>query len=697
MKKETPARTITPPPTRRDESIVDDYFGTDVADPYRWLEDDNSDETKAWVLAQNAVTESFLQDLPAREAYARRLRELWNYEKFGLPVKRGDAVFHTRNPGLLEQPLLVVARADDAAEARVLIDPNALSDTGKLSLSGWSPSPDGSLLAYGISEAGSDWTTWRVLEVASGSERGDLLRWTKTNGIAWLGDSSGFFYSRYEEPAVGAELTGATKNERIHLHRLGDSQEADELIYARPDRPGWFLMPGVSDDGRWLIIWAQEGTNPENAIYLKDLLVPGSTVRPFLERMDATYIPVGNRGETFIVYTNKDAPRGRLVAADVGRPAEEAWRELVPQPGDREVIEFGVTMAGGKIICPRTRDVAAVLTMHDIDGTLIREIDLPGLGSIPGISGRDSDDTAFFAFTSYDRPPTIFRIDASSGEIAAFRSPNLDCPLDSLEVSREFYASKDGTKVPIFLVRRRGCEDRGPVPTVLYGYGGFQISMTPGFWLSFLPWFERGGMLAVACLRGGNEYGKDWYDAGRLANKQNVFDDLIAAAEWLVATGRTATRQLAINGGSNGGLLVGACLTQRPDLFGAAVPEVGVLDMLRFHRFTVGWAWKSDYGSSETREGFETLFRYSPLHNIRPGTRYPATLVCTGDHDDRVVPAHSHKFTATLQACQTGDAPILTRIETDAGHGAGTPLSKIIGLQADKFAFLEAAIGRSMS
>jgi len=682
------------PATRRDEGTVDDYFGTKVADPYRWLEDDTSEETKAWVAAQNAVTFAFLADIPEREAIAERLRALWNYEKFGLPVKRGVRCFYSHNSGLQAQSVLKVAEGSGpGAIESVLLDPNLLSEEGLVSLNSWNPSPDGDLLAYALAEAGSDWVTWRVREVSTGKDLPDTLRWSKFGEAAWLGDGSGFFYVRYAEPTAGSELTGVNRAGWIAFHRLGSAQADDEVVFARSDEPELFLGATTSDDGAWLVLSLQEGTNYENRIWTRDLRVPGSPVLPLLDANDASYVYLGNSGDRFYFRTSRGAPRGRVIAVDRGRPEESAWLEPVPEGKGREVLEFGCLLAGGRLLLHWLRDVASALTIHALDGTLVREVELPGLGSLTGISGRADDEEGFCSYSSYDRPGSILRLDLSTGASSLWRAPRLDYPFEELLVEREFYASKDGTRIPLFIVRRKDLVRDSGNPTILYGYGGFSISMSPYFRLGLLPWFERGGILAVACLRGGGEYGKDWYDSGRLANKQNVFDDFIAAAEHLVAEGWTSTPKLAIEGGSNGGLLVGACLDQRPELFGAAVAEVGVMDMLRFHRFTVGWGWKSDYGSSETREGFDILHAYSPLHNLREGRSYPATLVVTGDHDDRVVPAHSHKFTARLQACQGGKAPVLTRIETDAGHGAGLPLPKVIQSVADTLAFLVKVLG----
>lgn len=686
----TPRRPAPRYPETRKDGTVDDYFCTLVPDPYRWLEDDNSDETKAWVAAQNRVTEEWLAGLPSRERFRKRLEGLWNHEKYGLPVARGGRRFWRYNPGLLDQALLMVAEGGEAE--RVLFDPNSLSTGGTVALNSWSPTDDGNLVALVLSEAGSDWATVRVREVGTGEDLADEVRWLKNSGVSWLKDGSGFYYARNDAPAEGAAFTAVNKTRRLFFHRLGTDQAADELVYERPDQPEWYLGCEVSEDGDWLVIRASHGTRPETRLWTRDLRVPGAPIVPLLEKMDAIYWPIGNLGETFCVLTNRGAPRLRVVAIDRSRPEEAAWREVIPEGPGRAVLD-GATMVGGRIVCHWLRDVASALTLHALDGTLVAEPELPGLGSVALVEGRPSERDAYFSFSSFDNPGAVYRLDAASGEVAVWRAPRVDFPFDSLVVEREFYATKDGTRIPIFLVHKKGLAKNGSNPARLYGYGGFNISMTPAFAASILPWLEAGGIFAVACIRGGGEYGKEWNEAGKLDKKQNVFDDFIAAAEWLISEGWTSSPKLAIEGGSNGGLLVGACMCQRPELFAAAVPAVGVMDMLRFHKFTVGWGWTSDYGSSETEEGFRTLMRYSPLHNLKAGVAYPATLVLTGDHDDRVVPAHSHKFTATLQERHGGTTPVLTRIETDAGHGLGKPLSKLVAEAADKLAFLADALG----
>jgi prolyl oligopeptidase len=678
------------PETRRD-GVVDDYFGTAVPDPYRWLEDDRSAETAAWVKAQNEVTDRFLGAIPGRDRLGKRLTQLWDYERAAAPLRRGGRYFYTRNDGLQPQAVLWVTDRL-SAKGRVLLDPNNLSKDGTVALSGWSPSEDGALLAWSSSDGGSDWQTWRVRDVRTGKDLPDVLRWTKFTGATWAKDGSGFWYGRYAAPPPGAELTQVNKNQQLWFHRLGAPQEEDQLAFARDDQPDWSFSAEVSDDGRWLLVSQGEGTRPESRVFLRDLSVPGSRVEPWLDRFDAAYAVVGNDGATFYVKTDQGAPRSRLVAIDRDRPAPEHWRTVVPEGPGREVMDE-VGMVGGRFWIVWQVDAASRLRVYRLDGTLEREVALPGLGTAGGLSARRADPEGFLSFTSFTAPTTALRYEPASGALSPFRAPRLRFDPARYATEQVFYASRDGTRVPMFLVHRKGLARDGNAPTYLYGYGGFNVSMGPAFSPSVIAWLELGGVYAQPCLRGGGEYGREWYDAGRLGKKQNVFDDFIAAAEWLVREGVTSPSRLAIGGGSNGGLLVGAAMTQRPELFAAAVPAVGVLDMLRFHRFTIGWAWKSDYGSSETREGFETLFAYSPLHRLVPGTRYPATLVTTGDHDARVVPAHSFKFTAALQAAQAeGGPPVLARIETRAGHGAGKPTRMLIEERADVWAFVAKAL-----
>jgi len=685
------AQTPLTYPTTRKADVVDDFFGTKVPDPYRWLEDDNSAETKAWVEAQNKVATGYLEQIPQRAKIRERITKLWDFEKYSAPFKRGKRYFYSYNTGLQNQAVLYVTE-DPKAKGRVLLDPNTLSKDGTVALSGISLTEDGRLMAYSVSVAGSDWQTWKVRDVATSQDLSDEVQWSKASGASWRKDGSGFYYSRYEAPKEGGALTGVNNNHLLCFHRLGTPQAEDVLVYQRPDQPEWYLGGSVTDDGRWLVISAGKGTNPESSLFLQDLSRPGSPVEPFLDKMDATYGIVDNEGDRFFVSTNQGAPRNRLVAIRKGQTDPVQWTELIPQAKGKDVLE-SVSLVGGRFVATWMRDAHSAIEFYDLKGKKTGTLALPALGTAGGFGGRREDAETFYTFGSFTYPGTIYRLDLKTGKSSVFRSPKVAFKPGDYEVKQVFYPSKDWTKVPMFLVHKKGLKLDGQNPTLLYGYGGFNVPLTPGFSVSRMVWLEMGGVYAMANLRGGGEYGLDWYDSGRKDKKQNVFDDFIAAAEWLIAHKVTSTPKLAINGGSNGGLLVGACLTQRPDLFGAAVPEVGVMDMLRFHKFTLGWGWKSDYGSSETKEGFDTLMKYSPLHTIKPGVKYPPTLVTTGDHDDRVVPAHSHKFTATLQAAQGGPAPILTRIEVSAGHGAGKPTAKAIAERADVLAFLVKNLG----
>ena len=669
---------------------VDDYFGTVVRDPYRWLEDDNAADTKRWVQAQNAVTFGYLEKISAREAIRKRLTELWNYERFGLPRKRGDWYVFTRNDGLQNQAVFYRAKDLDAPP-EVLLDPNALSADGTVAVGSSTFSDDGRYMAYAISESGSDWLRWKVRDVATGTDTPDEIRWSKFSGASWLKDGSGFFYSRYDAPKDGEALTGVNKHQKVYFHRMGTAQEADTLTYARPDQPDWGLVGDVTDDGRYLLIYQSEGTDPRNRVFVKDLTTPGSSVEPFLDQFDASYSVVGNDGRTFYVLTDQGAPRKRLVAITLGDASPSAWKTLIPEGPAQDVLA-DVTMAAGRFVATWQIDAQGRLRVYALDGRLEHDVALPTIGAVQ-FTGRREQPEGFYAFSSFAHPTAIYRLDVASGRSRVFKQPTVAFDPAGYETTQVFYRSKDGTRVPMFITHKRGLQKDGNNPTYLYGYGGFDISLTPAFSPANLAWMEMGGIFAVANLRGGGEYGKAWHDAGRLANKQNVFDDFIAAAEYLIAGKYTSTPKLAIGGGSNGGLLVGAAMTQRPELFGAALPAVGVMDMLRFHKFTIGWAWKSDYGSSETRDGFDVLYKYSPLHNLKPGVAYPATMVTTADHDDRVVPAHSFKFAAALQAAHEGPQPVLIRIETKAGHGAGKPTSKLIEEAADRWAFLVANLG----
>jgi len=676
------------PPTNK-TNVVENYHGTTVADPYRWLEDDNAPATKAWVEAQNKVTFGYLHAIPGRDAIKSRLTKLWNFERYSVPFKEGGRYFYSRNDGLQNQSVLYTVESL-AAAPRVLLDPNTLSAAGTVALAGMAVSDDGNLLAYGLAASGSDWNEWKVRDVRTGQDLPDHLQWVKFSGASWRKDGSGFFYSRYDAPKPGDTLKGVNKFHKLYFHRLGTEQSADALIYERKDQPDWGFGGNVTEDGRYLVISASQGTDPKNRVLYKDLSQPESPVVELLMDFDASYDFVENDGPVFWFKTDLSAPRSRLIAIDVTSPARANWKEVVPQSAD---TLQGISVVNQQFIASYLKDARSVVKVFALDGKPVREVALPGLGSAGGFDGKRGDTETFFSFTSFTTPGTVYRHDLATGQSTVFREPKLDFDAAAYETKQVFYPSKDGTRVPMFLVHKRGLKLDGQRPTQLYGYGGFNISLTPSFSVSRAVWLEMGGVYALANLRGGGEYGEDWHQAGTKMRKQNVFDDFIAAAEWLQANHYTSSQKLAIQGGSNGGLLVGACMTQRPELFRATLPAVGVMDMLRFHKFTIGWAWCSDYGSADNADEFPALYAYSPYHQLKAGVRYPATLITTADHDDRVVPAHSFKFAARLQEYHRGANPVLIRIETKAGHGAGKPTTKQIEEKADELAFLTKELG----
>jgi prolyl oligopeptidase len=672
------AAAIQYPDTRKAD-VVDELHGTAVPDPYRWLEDDNSEETKAWVTAQNRVTEDFLTTIPQRGEIRKRLADLWNFERTGSPQEFGGKWFFTHNTGLQNQSVLKVSDTLDG-EGRLLLDPNTLSEDGTVALANFRPSEDGKLLAYSISRGGSDWNEILVRDVATGKDTGDHLKWVKFSGLSWAKDGSGFYYSRYDAPAEGAALTQKNEFQKLCFHKIGTPQSEDILIYERKDQPRWGFGAGLTEDGKFLIIHVSEGTDPKNRVFFKEAEDDAKVVE-LLPDAEASYDFVGNEGDLFFFRTDLKSPRHRVIAIDVKNPARESWKEIIPESKD---LLQGVTMVGGKLACEFLRDARSAITIYGLDGKKIRDVALPGIGSAGGFEGRKKDKETFYSFTSFTDPGAIYRYNLETGESKLWKRPKVGFDGAAYETRQVFVPSKDGTKVPVFITHKKGIKLDGSHRVLLSGYGGFNISLSPGFSIGRAVWLERGGILAVANLRGGGEYGSEWHLAGTRLRKQNVFDDFIAAGEWLVKEKYTQPSKLAIQGGSNGGLLVGACMTQRPELFGAALPAVGVMDMLRFHKFTIGWAWEKDYGSAEDPEEFKALLRYSPYHALKPGTRYPATMVTTADHDDRVVPAHSFKFAARLQECQAQDGPpVLIRIDTSAGHGAGTALSKMIGRTAE--------------
>jgi prolyl oligopeptidase len=670
---------------------VDDYHGESIADPYRWLEDTDAPDVARWIEEQNTVSRAWLDEVACRPELVERLTELWDHPRASAPTRRAHRWFQMRNSGLQNQDVLYVMDAP-GTEGRPLLDPNTMSTDGTVSLSAAATSRDARHLAYATSAAGSDWMTWRVRDIDSGQDLPDVLQWSKFAGAAWLPDGESFVYARFDEPAPGEAYEEANRNQRLWLHRIGTDQADDELVYARPDQPEWMFSPHVTEDGRYLVLHVSHGTDPRNRVFYAEL---GSGELDFVELLtdfDAAYSLVGNVGQTFYFRTDRDAPRGRLIAVSLTDPAPESWRVLVEERDD--TLEQ-TKLVGGRFIAAYLHHARHRLLRFTLDGTPDGEVQLPGIGSVDSMTGREEDDELYFTFSTFTQPSGVYRHDVPAATTEVVRPPGIDLDQSEFVTEQLFVASRDGTQVPVFCVRRGDVERTGDVPTLLWGYGGFGIPVSPMFRVAWLVWVERGGMLAIPNLRGGGEYGQDWHDAGRLAVKQNVFDDAIATAEALIAEGWTRPERLAISGGSNGGLLVGACMTQRPDLFGACVPEVGVLDMLRFHHFTIGWAWVSDYGSADDPEQFQWLRRYSPLHQIDPDQPYPATMITTGDHDDRVVPAHSFKFAAALQAAQSsagGAAPILLRVQTQAGHGAGKPTRILIDERADVLAFLIRAL-----
>jgi len=670
-------------PVARKGDQVDDYHGVKVADPYRWLEDLDSEETRKWVEEQNKLTFGYLAEIPARTTIKERLTKLWNFEKYGVPFKEGNRYFYTRNSGLQNQSVLYSVNSLEA-QPQVLIDPNTLSADGTVALSGTAVSNDGKFLAYSLSASGSDWQEWKVRDVGTGKDLTDHLKWVKFSNASWTRDGSGFFYARYDEPKSDS-LKATNYFQKLYFHKIGSPQSEDVLVYERPDQKDWLFDGSVSKDGNYLIITAFQGTDVKTRVYYKDLRTNDGPVVKLLDDFDASYTFVGNDGNRMWFLTDVGAPRGKIIEINTAQPDRNNWKILVPE--SKETLQ-AVTVVNHKLIANYLKDAYTQVKIFDTTGKFIREVEFPTIGSAEGFGGEPDDRETFYSFTSFTSPASIYRYDVETGKSTVFRQPKVDFNPANFETKQVFYSSKDGTKVPMFITYKKGLKLDGNNPTYLYGYGGFNISLTPAFSVGVLVWMEMGGVFAQPNLRGGGEYGEDWHQAGMKLKKQNVFDDFITAAEWLITNKYTSTPKLAISGGSNGGLLVGAALTQRPELFGAALPAVGVMDMLRFQKFTIGWAWVSDYGSSDNADEFKALYAYSPLHNIKPGTKYPPTLVTTADHDDRVWPGHSFKFAAALQAAQAGSAPVLIRIETKAGHGAGKPTSKIIEESADRYAFL---------
>ncbi len=675
-------------PNTKTVNQTDEYFGTKVSDPYRWLEDLDSADTKSWVEAQNKLTFSYLNTIPNRAKIKARLTELWNYEKYSAPFKEGGKYFYYKNDGLQNQSVLYVA-SSVSDKGRVLLDPNTLSKDGTVALSGISISDDGKILAYSISTAGSDWQEWRFRETESGKDLPDVVKDSKFSGASWSKDGKGIYYSRYPNVAEGDKLESANYYQKLYYHRLGTPQTDDYIVYERPDDKEMGVGGFVTEDGNWLVMNIWKGTSPKNQVFFKNLTMSRAPVLPVIDKFEAEYSFIGNDGSKFYFKTDKDAPKGKIVSVDV-LEANKQWRDVV---AESSVTLEGVSLINNQFVINYLKDAYTEIRIHDINGNFIKNIELPGIGSAGGFGGKRADTETFYSYSSFNTPPTIYRYDLKTGDSTVFRESKVKFNSADYEVKQVKYKSKDGTEVPMFIVHKKGVKLNGMNPTLLYGYGGFSVSLTPSFSVSRLTWMEMGGVFAMPNLRGGAEYGEEWHEAGTKLKKQNVFDDFIAAAEYLIKNKYTSPKKLAISGGSNGGLLVGAVLNQRPELFGAALPAVGVMDMLRFQKFTIGWAWTSDYGSSEeSAEMFKALYAYSPLHNIKP-QNYPAVLITTADHDDRVVPSHSFKYAATIQKAQKGTAPVLIRIETKAGHGAGKPTAKIIEEQADIYGFLMKNLG----
>lgn len=674
---------VTYPETRKTDT-VDDYFGTKVADPYRWLEDDNSEETKNWVKAQNKVTFGYLEQIASRNKIKERLTKIWNFEKMSTPYKKGKYYIYSQNNGIQNQGVMYY-RDGLNGTPKVLLDPNTLSTDGTVSLSGTSISHDGKYMAYGTSKSGSDWVEYDVLEIETGKKLTDHIRWVKFSGVSWQGD--GFYYSRYDAPK-GSELSAKNEFHKVYFHKVGTSQDEDKLIYNDTDHPNRNFGADVTDDQQWLLVYTTESTSG-NALMAMNLAKPNSPMQVIVDNFDNDYGVLDVVGSKMLVRTNKDAPRYRLVEIDINNPAPENWKEIIPQ--QKELLEE-TALAGDKIVVTYLVDVKTKVFIYDRNGNREGEIPMPGIVNCNSLSGSKKDSLLFYNVVSYTAPASVYKYNVLTKTTALYQKPNIDFNSDDYETKQVFFPSKDGTKIPMFITHKKGIKLDGTNPCFLFGYGGFNISYTPEFRIDRAVFLEAGGVYAVANMRGGGEYGEEWHKAGTKCQKQNVFDDYIAAAEYLVKENYTNKDKLAIHGRSNGGLLIGAVMTQRPDLCKVCIPQVGVLDMLRYHRFTIGRAWSTDYGLSENQDEFKCLYAYSPLHNVKK-VEYPATLIVTGDHDDRVVPAHSFKFAATLQANQQGKNPVLIRIDTNGGHGSGKPTMQQIEEYSDIWAFVFENLG----
>jgi prolyl oligopeptidase len=678
-------------PFTKKTEVKDSYFETEVEDPYRWLENDTSQETAEWVAAQNMLTFGYLEKLPGREKLHQRLTSLLDYPKYGTPFKKAGKYFFFKNDGLQNQSVLYMTDSL-GGEPRVLLDPNGLSEDGTVALSGIELSDDGKYLVYKIARSGSDWNEIFVKDIQTGAILEDHLVWVKFSGLGWY--DGGFFYSAYDQPEKGSELSRSNEHQKVYYHKLGTLQKDDQLIIEDREKPKRMFGAGLTDDKRFLVLSISEATNG-NALSVKDMTAKNAGFVPLMESFEYEFNVVDNVGDDLFILTNYKAPKYRLVKINIGHPEEISWTEIIPE---KENVLQWVAFAGGKLITGYMKDAHSEIEVYDYDGKLEYTIDLAGLGSVDSFSGEKDDPIAFYSYTSFNTPGEIFQYHLNERQSKLYFRPEVRFNPDDFIVKQEFYTSKDGTKVPIFIVHKKGIDPNGKNPTLLYGYGGFNISMTPSFSSTRMVFLENGGVFALANLRGGGEYGEEWHLAGTKLQKQNVFDDFISAAEYLIASNYTNSDKLAIMGGSNGGLLVGAVTNQRPDLFKVALPAVGVMDMLRFHKFTIGWAWAGDYGTSDdSKEMFDYLYGYSPYHNIKSGVKYPAVLVTTADHDDRVVPAHSFKYMARLQEYQAGKLPVLIRIDTKAGHGGGKPTTKIIDEYTDVWAFVFYHLGMKVA
>lgn len=678
-------------PSTKKGDIKDTYFGTTVEDPYRWLEDDNSEETAEWVKTQNQLTFGYLAKLPYRDQIKKRLTELWDYPKYGTPFKEAGKYFFFKNNGLQNQSILYIT-SDLSAEPSVLLDPNTLSTDGTVALNGIEISNDGKYLVYQIAKSGSDWNEIFVKNIETGEMLPDHILWVKFSGTSWYKD--GFFYSAYDKPEAGSELSKSNEFQKVYFHKLGTDQSADQLIVNDPQNPKHMFGAGMTEDKRFLLVSKSIGTHG-NALDFKDLSKKNSNFITLMSQYEFEFNPVDNIGDYLYIRTNYKAPKYRLIKIDTNKPEEKNWKDVIPEKED--VLE-SVSMVAGKMVVTYMTDAHSKAEVYTYDGTFEREIQLPGIGTVGGFSGKKDDKVAFFSYTSFNTPGEVYKYDFATNQVTLHFRPEVKFNPEDFEVKQEFYASKDGTKVPMFIVHKKGIELNGNNPTLLYGYGGFNISLTPSFSAARIAFIENGGVFALANLRGGGEYGEDWHLAGTKLKKQNVFDDFIAAAEYLINNKYTSTKKLAIQGGSNGGLLIGAVTNQRPELFKVALPQVGVMDMLRFHKFTIGWAWAGDYGTSEdSEEMFKYLYNYSPYHTIKKGVAYPAILATTADHDDRVVPAHTFKYMARLQESGAGnELPLLVRIDSKAGHGAGKPTAKVIDEYTDVWSFVFYHLGMKL-